>query len=275
MEPEPATEGQVPPGRGLLATLVVGAVSATLCCAAGAVGVVLRDPLRVALSTLDGRLVLRVDSADPAVATQAWKVLRRRLKSADLPGRLSSGEGGRIVVEHRAQDADAVRALATTRGELRFMLVVDGLSEQERRYLLVHLVSVRRPDGSLPDDEPLDVLSLDGELLALERPGIGGPGTFSGASRRLDDQGRPAFGFELTDAAAEQFRAFTSANVDRRLAIVMDGEVRSAPVIRGPIGAKGIVEGGAGGWDEAELARLVAVFAADPLPARLIPVSGE
>lgn len=273
MESEKQPAPRSGPGRCM--TVVLGGLALTVCCATGVLALALRHPLRTALSTLDARLVLEVDSDDPAVAKETWRVLRQRLRAADVPGRLASGEGRRFAIEHRQEDAEAVRALATTRGDLRFMLVVEGLSEEQRTALLIHTVAFRRPDGTLPPDEPREVLKHGDELLVLEHPGLGGPGTFKRVYASLDGAGRPAVGFELERDAANRFRDMTARNIDRRLAIVLDGQVRSAPTIRSEIGAKGIIEGGGAGWSEADLERLIGILSADPLPARLIPVSGE
>ncbi len=56
--------------------------------------------------------------------------------------------------------------------------------------------------------------------------------------------GQPAVGFNFGPTGASQFRHLTrDENIDRYLAIVLDGEVQSAPVIRATIGASGIIEG--------------------------------
>ena len=55
---------------------------------------------------------------------------------------------------------------------------------------------------------------------------------------------RPAVGFEFGREGRDRFWDLTSKNVNRPLAIVLDGKVVSTPVIRGPIGDRGIIEGG-------------------------------
>jgi SecD/SecF fusion protein len=55
-----------------------------------------------------------------------------------------------------------------------------------------------------------------------------------------DQFGRPEINFTLTSDGAAIFAQVTRENVRRQLAIVLDGELRSAPVINGPI------EGGSG-----------------------------
>ncbi|HVT45031.1 MAG TPA: protein translocase subunit SecD [Thermoanaerobaculia bacterium] len=60
-----------------------------------------------------------------------------------------------------------------------------------------------------------------------------------------DDFGRPAVGFTLTPDGARRFAEVTSGNIGRQLAIVLDGEVQSAPFIESAItGGEGIISGG-------------------------------
>jgi len=63
------------------------------------------------------------------------------------------------------------------------------------------------------------------------------------ASPGSDTLGRPAARFELDQRGARLMSALTTANKDGYLAIAVDDEVYSAPVIRATIGASGIIEG--------------------------------
>ena len=74
--------------------------------------------------------------------------------------------------------------------------------------------------------------------------------------------------FELSRAGGRQFSQFSGANVGNYLAIVLDGEVMSAPVIRDRIGARGQIEMGAGTPLE-EAADLALVLRAGALPAKI------
>ncbi len=74
--------------------------------------------------------------------------------------------------------------------------------------------------------------------------------------------------FELSRAGGREFSRFSGANVGNFLAIVLDGEVMSAPVIRDRIGARGQIEMGQG--TPLEVARdLALVLRAGALPARI------
>ncbi len=58
-----------------------------------------------------------------------------------------------------------------------------------------------------------------------------------------DEFGRPAVGFELKSEAAGRFGEFTSKNIGRRLAIVLEDRVVSAPVIQSRISDRGQITG--------------------------------
>jgi preprotein translocase subunit SecD len=74
--------------------------------------------------------------------------------------------------------------------------------------------------------------------------------------------------FELSRAGGREFSRFSGANVGNFLAIVLDGEVMSAPVIRDRIGARGQIEMGQGTPLE-EARDLALVLRAGALPARI------
>lgn len=74
--------------------------------------------------------------------------------------------------------------------------------------------------------------------------------------------------FELSRAGGRQFARFSGANVGRFLAVVLDGEVMSAPVIRDRIGARGQIEMGQGTPLE-EARDLALVLRAGALPAKI------
>lgn len=85
------------------------------------------------------------------------------------------------------------------------------------------------------------------------------------------ETGRPEVTFELNPRGAIAFEKLTGENVGKRLAIVLDGIVHSAPVINSKIGARGVITTGRGGYDEAlrESKDLAIVLRAGALPAQL------
>ncbi|MBI4575740.1 MAG: protein translocase subunit SecD [Planctomycetes bacterium] len=81
-----------------------------------------------------------------------------------------------------------------------------------------------------------------------------------------DDNGLPAVGFQFKEGAGSKlFGQLTGDNVGRRLAIVLDGEMASAPTIQGPIFGRGQITGD---FTQEEVRDLLVVLQGGSLPAR-------
>jgi SecD/SecF fusion protein len=69
-------------------------------------------------------------------------------------------------------------------------------------------------------------------------------GGIKGAGVTRDTLGRPEITFSLDSTATDAFGRITRENVGRQLAVVLDGELQTAPVIRSAIeGGNGVIEG--------------------------------
>jgi SecD/SecF fusion protein len=89
-----------------------------------------------------------------------------------------------------------------------------------------------------------------------------------GTGRTVDQLGRPAVSFRLDQAGGGLMRRMTSRHINEPMAIVLDGEIYTAPSINDAIGTDGII---VGRFSEAELTYLTRVLAAGSLEARLSP----
>lgn len=78
---------------------------------------------------------------------------------------------------------------------------------------------------------------------------------------------QPLVSFQLNRRGGRDFRNVTRANVGNNIAIVLDGDVVSAPVVRDEIGARGQIELTGSSFDEAR--DLAIVLRAGALPASL------
>jgi preprotein translocase subunit SecD len=78
--------------------------------------------------------------------------------------------------------------------------------------------------------------------------------------------GQPNVGFSLTPDGARKFGALTGANVGRRLAIVLDNKVMSAPNIKSKIEDSGVIEGQ---FTQQQASDLSLVLRSGSLPASL------
>jgi preprotein translocase subunit SecD len=87
------------------------------------------------------------------------------------------------------------------------------------------------------------------------------------AKPSLDESNRPAVSFSLNTDGARKFGKATGENIGRRLAIILDNRVQSAPVIEGRIFDEGRISGGA--FTQQEVQDLSLVLRSGALPASL------
>ncbi|HJR61292.1 MAG TPA: protein translocase subunit SecD [Vicinamibacterales bacterium] len=85
-----------------------------------------------------------------------------------------------------------------------------------------------------------------------------------GASPTMDEYNRPAVRFLLTGDGARKFGRVTGENINRLLAIILDGRVQSAPRIEGRITDEGRITGS---FTNDEVADLALVLRSGALPA--------
>ena len=85
-----------------------------------------------------------------------------------------------------------------------------------------------------------------------------------------DERGLPAVGFRMNEAGAKFLHALTSNNKGEHMAILLDSEVYSAPVIQSTISSSGIITMGT--FNSEEVNSLIKILRAGSLPAKLIEV---
>ena len=85
-----------------------------------------------------------------------------------------------------------------------------------------------------------------------------------------DEKGLPAVGFSMNEAGAKFLHALTRNNKGEHMAILLDNEVYSAPVIKSAISSSGIITMGT--FNSEQVDRLIKILRAGSLPAKLIEV---
>ncbi len=94
----------------------------------------------------------------------------------------------------------------------------------------------------------------------------GGSWKLDRAKQDRDQSGMPAVGFELDDAGARRMAKLTSAHQGNNMAILLDGEVYSAPTIQSTISSRGIITGR---FSQLELEDLISTLNSGSLPGKL------
>ena len=83
---------------------------------------------------------------------------------------------------------------------------------------------------------------------------------FSRVFPSFEQNGFPAVGFDIALLRQNDFEAFTTEHVDEQMAIVVDNEIVTDPVLNSPLSSGGIITGGSYGFKQAEVNDLVQVI---------------
>jgi protein-export membrane protein SecD len=177
----------------------------------------------------------------------------RLLLQASLPedaeGDIEDGIEGALSVLRRRVDASGVAEAEVTRqGERNISIQLPGLDPDEARALLGRTALLRFCEAAddLGGGEPCDDSGrwvqaqgiLDGQATALTGRFLR-PNSFVGA----DPLGNPLVQFEWTGDGAVLSEQVTSRLIGQQLAIFLDSELLSAPVVRAVITDRGVIEG--------------------------------
>lgn len=120
---------------------------------------------------------------------------------------------------------------------------------------------------------PADPTSPTGTRLRLDKPVLSGDDLKAGAARvEIDTStGERVVSLEFKGGkATDTWKSFTAANVNQQMAIVLDGEIKSAPTIQVAFtDGKVQISGGVGGFKSKEASDLVSVLKYGALPVEL------
>lgn len=102
-----------------------------------------------------------------------------------------------------------------------------------------------------PGDGPAVWVSLTSQLTSADvaRAGV-----------RTLANGDPAVGVVFTDEGARKMAALSAAQMSQPIAILLDGRLAWAPIVRSTIVKEAVLIGGPGGLTDREIKRLLAMF---------------
>ena len=151
-----------------------------------------------------------------------------------------------LVVElPSVTDPTRVRDIIQQTALLELKIVQDGPFPSREAALSGH-GGVLPPDTQLLPGQPDSGEANQGEVWYIVNSIAAVTGrdlSPNGASPSQDENGRPDIDFNLTRDGASKFGEVTGANVNKKLAIVLDGRVMSAPVIESQIHDHGRITG--------------------------------
>jgi len=209
--------------------------------------------------TTDGKLI-KVALTDPgindrldAALQQSLEIVRQRVDQVGVaePTIQRVGANRMLVQLPGLQDPTRLRQLLGSTAKMTFHLLANTGNGEP-----LPAGATLLPDAKSGQQYPVeDRIALDGEHLTDARASF---------DQRTHE---PLVTFRFDSIGAKKFAEITSANVGRPFAIVLDGKVLSAPVIREPItGGSGQISGN---FTVEETSTLSALLRAGALPAPL------
>lgn len=192
-------------------------------------------------------------ATDERTLQQALEIIRRRVDEVGTrePTIMRQGADRILIQVPGIGSAAELKSLIGTTAQLTF-----------------HPVVGRTGDSSTPSDPGTLVLPSAeerGTTYILDRAPVVSGENLVDAQPAFDQNGRPAVNFRFDPSGARAFGEYTAANIGRPFAIVLDGEVISAPVIQSHIpGGSGIITGQ---FTVEESTELAVLLRAGALPA--------
>jgi preprotein translocase subunit SecD len=201
---------------------------------------------------------------------EAIKTLERRVNQLGVAEPVIAphgSKGDQILVQlPGVSDPEQAKRVLQRTAQLALKLVEDSAATQE--------ALLQAFQGKVPDN--MEVAQGQGDtpgqpvFYLLRKEAIITGRDLKNARAGIDPQSNaPDVQFSLNPPGADKFKRATGANIGRRLAIVLDGGVASAPAIQGQISNEGVIQGRFSTQEADELSK---VLRAGALPATLRPL---
>jgi preprotein translocase subunit SecD len=198
---------------------------------------------------------------------EAIKTLERRVNQLGVAEPVISEHGSRgdqiLVQLPGVSDPEQAKRIIKQTAQLALKLVEDSAGSRDA---LLQAHGGKVPDGMEVVEGPGDQPGQPVFYLVRREAVITGRDLKNARAGVDPKTNGPDVQFSLNPAGAEKFARATERNIGRRLAIVLDGSVASAPAIQGRISNEGVIQGRFTLQEADELAK---VLRAGALPATL------
>ncbi len=194
-------------------------------------------------------------ATDERTLRQSLEIIRRRIDEVGTREPTIQRQGfDRILIQVPGiGSAQELKEIIGTTAQLTFQPVVSRASNADAQ-------------GGV-GNEVLPSLDEEGVFYILEQTPVVTGEELVDAQPAFDQNGQPAVNFRFNPTGARKFGDYTANNIGSPFAIVLDGEVISAPVIQSHIpGGSGIITGN---FDVEESTNLAVLLRAGALPAGL------
>ncbi len=199
----------------------------------------------------------RLQELEEEALNDSIEVVRRRVDGSGTTDPSIQRQGSnRIILEVPGLDdpTDLIELIQRA-GVMTINLVDDAADPSSYRLDEPRLGKIKRVDAYTPE-----------EYVLFEDPILTGA-DFATASQGFDENNRPQINFTLKGRGPKVFGEFTTENIGRSFAIVLDGKVISAANVRSPIlSGSGRITGS---FEISEANAIAIVLRAGELPAKL------
>lgn len=197
---------------------------------------------------------------------EAQRTLERRVNALGVAEPIIAVQGGRgdqiLVQLPGVTDVEQAKRIIKTTAQLSLKLVENSAASPE--------TLLQGAGGKVPDN--MEMLSGPGDTpgqptyYLVRREAMITGRDLKSARVGVDESNQPQINFSLNALATDKFSRETGRNIGRQLAIVLDGTVYSAPVIRSKLGSDNRITGRFTTQEADELAK---ILKAGALPATL------
>lgn len=181
------------------------------------------------------------------------------------------------IVRRRVDETGTNEPVIQRQGDSRVLVQLPGVDDPERIKNLLgktaklgfHLVDERasRTGRGGASALVLPMLENPAEMLGVKRRAMITGEMLTSASTGFDQNGQPVVNFRLDARGTDRFCRVSRDNVGKPFAVVLDGEIITAPVLREPIcGGQGQISGG---FSVEEASDTALLLRAGALPAPL------
>lgn len=182
------------------------------------------------------------------------------------------------IIRRRVDEAGTREPTIQRQGADRILIQVPGIGSAEELKALIGttarltfhpVINVTSNPNEVPGPRQVIYPSMDepGLFYVLDQTPVVSGEQLVDAQPGLDQNNRPAVNFRFNPAGGRAFGLYTAENIGNPFAIVLDGEVVSAPVIQSHIpGGSGIITGR---FTVEETSRLAVLLRAGALPAEM------
>jgi preprotein translocase subunit SecD len=219
----------------------------------------------------DGKFLVKmtdafVNQVRDRTVKEAIRTLERRVNQLGVAEPVIAqhgAKGDQILVQlPGVTDVEQAKRVISTTAQLALKMVEDNAGTRESL--------LEKTQGKVPDN--MDVVQGQGreagqpEFYLVRKEAVITGRDLKNARAGVGQNNEPDVQFTLNPGGADKFKRETGRNVGRRLAIILDGSVASAPTIQSQIGAEGQITGRFTAQEADELAK---ILRAGALPATL------